>query len=91
LNNGAGGQGGGANGVGNTTAIAGTANTGGGGGGRTGTNVNGGNGGSGIVILRYLTADLNPSGLVSITGGTITTAGSYTVHTFTSTGTLTVS
>jgi hypothetical protein len=39
----------------------------------------GGGGGSGVVICRYLTADA--TGL-TITGGTKTTSGSYTVHTF---------
>jgi len=63
---------------------AGEVNKGGGGGG--GGNLGTGNaGGSGVVIVRYLTADA--SGL-SITGGTATTSGSYTVRTFTSTGNL---
>ena len=70
--NGQGGLGGG----GTAGSSAGTANTGGGGG-------SGFAGGSGIVILRYLTAD--PPVLPS--GGTITTSGAYTIHTFTSTGT----
>ena len=43
----------------------------------------GGAGGSGIVIIRYL-------GAVAATGGTITTSGSYTIHTFTSSGTFTI-
>ena len=62
----------------------GAANTGGGGGG--GANSNGFAGGSGIVIVRYLTAAAASSGYV-ITGGTTSTTGSYTVHSFTSTGT----
>jgi hypothetical protein len=37
-------------------------------------------GGSGVVILRYLTSE--GSGV----GGTITTSGLYTVHTFTTSG-----
>ena len=41
-----------------------------------------GSGGSGVVIVRFLTAD------GSATGGTATTSGSYTVHTFTSSGSL---
>jgi PKD repeat protein len=41
-------------------------------------------GASGIAIVRYATADL------TATGGTITTDGAYTVHTFTSSGTLDV-
>lgn len=81
LAGGAGGAGGG--GAGSTTAgTAGTANTGGGGGGSNGTNADGG---SGVVIFRYLTG-----GGVSATGGTVTTSGSYTIHTFTSNGTLTI-
>jgi hypothetical protein len=40
-------------------------------------------GGSGIVIVRYL-------GGTRATGGTITSAGGYTIHTFTSSGTFTV-
>jgi hypothetical protein len=42
----------------------------------------GGNGGSGIVIVRYY-------GAQKATGGSITSAGGYTVHTFTSSGTFT--
>ena len=44
----------------------------------------GGAGGSGIVLARYLT------GLGACAGGTVTTNGAYTVHTFTANGTLTV-
>jgi hypothetical protein len=46
---------------------------------------NGAAGGSGVVIVRYLTAN------GSATGGNITTSGSYTVHTFTSSGSLVIS
>jgi hypothetical protein len=49
-----------------------------------------GTGGSGIVIFRYLTNDLATHG-VSITGGAVSQTGSYTVHTFTSTGSVLVS
>jgi hypothetical protein len=84
---GTGGAGGGADGTKNTTGSAnsGTANTGGGGGagcagGSTGSN--GGAGGSGVVIVRY-------SGGQKGTGGTVTSAGGYTYHTFTSSGTYT--
>jgi len=74
--------GGGAGGIPTAVAgIAGTANTGGGGGG-AGDNSTGGTGGSGIVIVRY-------SGSQRGTGGTITSAGGYTYHTFTSSGTFT--
>jgi hypothetical protein len=82
---GAGGAGGGGNGSfgsPGTGGTAGTANTGGGGGG--GQNGNGYAGGSGIVVIRYLTVDFG-----TCTGGTITTDGAYTVHTFTSSGTFT--
>lgn len=78
---GTGGTGGGGNGgAGGNPGTAGTANTGGGGGG-------GGsyNGGSGICIVSY------PTGSLSATGGTITTVGDRTIHTFTSNGTFTIS
>lgn len=78
-----GGSGGGGNG-GNPSAGSGSGNTGGGGGGGgsegSATVYPGGNGGSGIVIIRYL-------GSQRATGGTITTSGGYTIHTFTSSGT----
>jgi hypothetical protein len=67
----------------------GTNNIGEGGGGGTGnlgglwtTPGVGGNGGNGIVIIRYL-------GAQQATGGTITSSGGYTIHTFTSSGTFT--
>jgi hypothetical protein len=41
------------------------------------------------VIFRYLTADAAQAG-VSVSGGTITTSGGYTIHSFTSTGATTV-
>lgn len=79
---GAGGAGGGGAG-GTTTGTAGTANTGGGGGGgfSTGSSA-GGAGGSGIVIISYVGAQRG-------TGGTVTTSGGSTIHTFTSSGTYT--
>jgi hypothetical protein len=85
---GAGGSGGGGRGGTNTGgSVAGTANTGGGGGG-SGNNVDPANaGGSGVVIVRYLTANLSDR---TITGGTATTSGSYTVRTFTATGSLVI-
>ena len=49
----------------------------------TGSHVSGA-GGSGIVIISY------PTGLITATGGTITTSGGNTIHTFTSNGTFTV-
>ena len=80
---GAGGSGGGGAGAtlnGGTTA--GTANRGGGGGGSGNSSAGqaGGTGGSGIVIIRYV-------GSQRATGGTITSAGGYTYHTFTGSGT----
>jgi hypothetical protein len=72
-NNGA--QAGGSGGGGGFNS-AGTANRGGGGGGNTQA------GGSGIVIIRYAGAQRG-------TGGTVTSAGGYTYHTFTSSGTFT--
>jgi len=73
----------------NKTGSAGTANTGGGGGGARFTDPQGGAGGSGIVIFRYLTADAASAG-ISVSGGTVTTSGGYTIHSFTSTGSTTV-
>jgi hypothetical protein len=82
--NGVGASGGlGGGGAGGTSPVAGTANTGGGGGG-TGFGGYGGGGtsaagGSGIVIVRYF-------GPARATGGTITSVGGYTIHTFTTVG-----
>lgn len=80
--------GGGAGGVpGVGSGINATPNTGGGGGagenggGAVGTS---GAGGSGIVIVAY------PTGSMTATGGTITTAGTDTIHSFTSSGTFEV-
>jgi hypothetical protein len=78
--------GGGASGNG-SNGVAGTANTGGGGGGGSrgsggGGDYIGGNGGSGIVIIAY-------QGSQRGTGGTVTSSGGYTYHTFTSSGTYT--
>jgi hypothetical protein len=81
-NRGYGGAGGGGDGgADGQSGFAGTVNTGGGGGG-AGQGGNGGSGGSGVVIIRY-------PGSPQATGGTITTSGGYTYHTFTSSGTLT--
>lgn len=79
---GAGGNGGGGGGIDGVTGTAGTANRGGGGGGTT--NATGGAGGSGVVIFSY------PTGSFTATGGTITTAGGNTIHTFTSNGTFAI-
>jgi len=82
--------GGGAGGFQGTSAeisgIAGSVNTGGGGGGTSGTGYGttgtkpSGAGGSGIVIIRY-------AGSQKGTGGTVTSAGGYTYHTFTTSST----
>jgi hypothetical protein len=81
---GTGGLGGGANGAISTVGFSAVANTGGGGGGGPSqTTQLGGNGGSGIVIISYD----NPQ---RATGGTITTSGGKTIHTFNSSGTLVV-
>jgi hypothetical protein len=65
-------------------ATSGAPNTGGGGGGngRYQYGAGGGNGGSGIVIVRI-------PGTVATVGGTKTTVGGYTLHTFATTGTTT--
>ena len=85
---GIGGTGGGGNGAVTTggTGFSGVSNTGGGGGGNyagePGTANAGGSGGSGIVIVRYF-------GTARATGGTITSVGGYTIHTFTTVGSTT--
>jgi hypothetical protein len=80
---GVGGSGAGNGGVTNGAGGAGTANRGGGGGGAGAGAGTGGAGSSGVVIIRY-------PGAPKATGGTITTVGSDTVHTFTSSGNLVV-
>ena len=76
--------GGGAGGAYNSTGIAATVNTGGGGG-ASGDNTGvGGAGGSGVVILRMNTSDYSGS----TTGSpTVTTVDSYTILTYTGSGT----
>jgi hypothetical protein len=66
-----------------SVALNGAPNTGSGGGGSGGETNHGGSGGSGIVIIRYY-------GAQKATGGTITSVGGYTIHTFTSSGTFIV-
>jgi hypothetical protein len=74
-----GGTGGG--GAGGANGNASTNTGGGGGGGQNITSaVNGGNGGSGLVIISYTGAQRG-------TGGTVTSSGGSTIHTFTSSGT----
>ena len=78
---GAGGAGGGGAGSITGAGTAGIANTGGGGGGgHQASSSAGGAGGSGIVIISYLGSQRG-------TGGTVTSSGGYTIHTFTSSGT----
>ena len=80
-----GGSGGGGNGGSTTDGSNGTTNTGGGGGGggyATNSSKAGGSGGSGIVIISY-------PGSQRGTGGTVTSSGGNTIHTFTSSGTYT--
>jgi hypothetical protein len=82
---GAGGYGGGGAGGWGGAPGNGTTNTGGGGGGGTGSSYGpqtSGAGGSGIVIIRY-------QGSQKGSGGTVTTSGGYTYHTFTGSGTFT--
>jgi hypothetical protein len=78
----AGGTGGGGAGGSSVAGTAGSANTGGGGGGGSGNTGSyaGGAGGSGIVIISY-------AGSQRGTGGTVTSSGGNTIHTFTSSGT----
>lgn len=65
----------------NPVGAPGAANTGSGGGGSAAyAGADGGNGSDGVVILSYTT------GSVTATGGTITTAGGNTIHTFTTSG-----
>jgi len=77
---GAGGNGGGGNGTVGGTAGSGTPNTGGGGGSFCQASGTAGSGGSGIVIISYAGAQRG-------TGGTVTSSGGNTIHTFTSSGT----
>ena len=74
------GNAGGGNGS-NGQGTSASANSGSGGGGseRSAGIIQGGNGGSGIVIVRYL-------GAQRATGGTVTSSGGYTIHTFTTVG-----
>jgi hypothetical protein len=67
--------------------VAGVSNTGSGGGGAAyngfpGSSADGGAGGSGIVIVRY-------QGPQKAIGGTVTSVGGYTIHTFTTVGSTT--
>jgi hypothetical protein len=85
--NGVGASGGlGGGGAGGTSPVAGTNGLGGGGGGTGFSGYGGGGtsavGGSGVVIVRY-------SGPQKATGGTVTSVGGYTIHTFTSVGSTT--
>lgn len=76
-----GGAGAGAGGDSANGGNASTANRGSGGGGGGGSaNTRGGNGASGRVVIRYLGSQRG-------TGGTVTSSGGYTIHTFDSSGT----
>ena len=79
--------GGGAGGATNTSGAAGTTNTGGGGGGGgAGGTGGGGNGGSGVVILSIPTANYTGTKTGS---PSVSTSGTYTILTFTASGTYT--
>ena len=65
---------------GSASGPSGAANTGNAGGGGDGSSGGGGAGGSGVVIIRYLGSQRG-------TGGTVSSSGGYTYHTFTSSGT----
>jgi len=75
-----------------TAPTSGLANTGSGGGGCAGhsRNQTSGGGASGIVIIRYKTDGSDGIDASLTTGGTKTTSGIYTIHTFTANGTFTV-
>ena len=84
---GIGGVGGGGNGIGGPygggIGLAGSVNSGGGGGGGYGGSPqSGGNGGSGVVIVRY------PGTTQFFTGGTLSYANGYVIHTFYANGVL---
>ena len=64
------------------SSTSGSPNTGGGGGGHLYNNLGGGAGGSGIVIVRY-------PGPQKAIGGTVTSVGGDTIHTFTTSGNFT--
>jgi hypothetical protein len=84
VTSGVGGAGGGGSSIINAAATPGTANLGGGGGGANGNSTSnaGGNGGAGVVIISYAGAQRG-------TGGTVTSSGGNTIHTFTTSGTYT--
>ncbi len=77
------GSGGGGGGDGNgINATSGTANTGGGGGGAGSNQTSSGSGGSGIVVIRYITSQMN----ASFSDGVSVNSGIYTIVTFNSVG-----
>ena len=79
---GAGGLGGGGAGTSSGYGTNGTTNTGGGAGGANYNTSGGGTGGSGVVIISY-------PGSQRGSGGTVTSSGGRTIHTFTTSGTFT--
>ena len=74
--------GGGLGGTGNGVGVHGSFGFGGGGGGHYNANTTAGNGGTGVVIIRY------PGTTQFFTGGTLSYANGYIIHTFYATGTL---
>jgi RHS repeat-associated protein len=76
-------------GIGTGNGTAGAANTGNGGRGGGSGATNGGAGGSGVVIISYAT-DGSDGVSPSSTGGTVTTIGGQTIHTFIGSGAFTV-
>lgn len=86
LTGGSGGTGGGGTASSGGAATSGTVNTGSGGGAARSSNTSG-SGGSGIVIVRYLTVE---GSAFTITGGTASTFGLYTIRTFTASGSLVI-
>jgi hypothetical protein len=67
-----------------TGGASGAGYGGGGGGARGGLNIDASPGNDGVVIIRY-------TGPAVASGGTITSSGGDTIHTFTTSGTLAVS
>ena len=88
---GTGADGGGNGALAGGTPTSGAANRGGGGGGMRGDDAPAsGSGGSGVVIVRYVTTDLAVQGITSVSGGTTSTSGNYTIHTFNGSSSLVV-
>lgn len=84
---GASGAAGGFGGSGGTNGGTPTAGVYGGGGGGISTSGTTGAGGAGVVVIRYKTDGSDGVNASATTGGTKTTSGIYTIHTFTASGT----